>query len=67
MKLNNCHVLLNAEGSIVSVYKKLHLFDVTIPDRNIHLRESDCVKAGTQIVPPIETPAGPLGLQIVSN
>ena len=30
-KVYNAHVIVNSEGSIVEVYRKMHLFDVSIP------------------------------------
>lgn len=64
-KFYNCHVLIDDDGKIASTYRKIHLFDVVIPESNIFLKESEMVKAGFQIVPPIATPAGPLSLSIV--
>ncbi|GJQ64861.1 hypothetical protein Trydic_g7036 [Trypoxylus dichotomus] len=63
-KLNNCHVIINDHGRIVSVYRKLHLFDVYIPERNIDLRESETVAGGSEIVEPVKTPAGLIGMAI---
>ncbi|XP_975421.2 nitrilase and fragile histidine triad fusion protein NitFhit isoform X1 [Tribolium castaneum] len=60
----NTHVLIDDEGEIKSVYKKLHLFDVSIPELNVNLRESDLNEAGRHLVPPVMTPAGPLALAI---
>lgn len=65
-KQRNAHVLINDEGDIVSVYRKLHLYDVFIPEKNIDLKESDMVERGEEIVPPVSTPAGQLSLSIVS-
>lgn len=48
------------------MYRKLHLFDVSIPERNISLKESDNVIGGKEIVEPVQTPAGLVGLAIVS-
>ena len=47
-------------------YSKMHLFDVKIPEKNVDLRESSTVKAGEEIVPPVVTPVGNVGLAIVS-
>ena len=44
----------------------MHLFDVKIPEKNVDLRESSTVKAGEEIVPPVPTPVGNIGLAIVS-
>lgn len=50
----------------MAVYRKLHLYDVCIPEKNIDLKESDMVERGEEIVPPVATPAGQLALSIVS-
>lgn len=57
-------MIINNVGEIVSMYRKLHLFDVKIPEENIFLVESNLVNRGECIVPPISTPAGKLGLSI---
>lgn len=61
-KIYNAHVIIDENGKIVKVYRKLHLFDVTTPD--FSFKESNVVSKGHQIIPPIETPIGKLGLQI---
>lgn len=65
-KIFNSHVLIDDNGEIQSVYKKIHLFNVSIPEANVYLRESDTNDAGDYIVSPVNTPAGPLALSIVS-
>jgi hypothetical protein len=65
-KIRNSHVVINSEGDIVSVYHKLHMFDVDIPEKNTRVMESDYVIPGERIVPPVETPVGKVGLAIVS-
>lgn len=65
-KLNNCHVIINSNGEIESTYRKLHLFDVSLPERSINLRESENVLAGKKIISPVKTPAGAVGMAIVS-
>ncbi|KAJ8919271.1 hypothetical protein NQ315_003855 [Exocentrus adspersus] len=62
----NSHILIDDAGEIVSVYRKIHLFDVTIPERNIFLKESDLNVGGTQICAPIDTPVGKVALSTVS-
>lgn len=58
--------MIDNTGKIVSVYRKLHLFDVSIPEKNVSLRESDNVIGGMKISSPVETPAGSVGLLIAS-
>ncbi|KAJ8982346.1 hypothetical protein NQ317_013096 [Molorchus minor] len=60
----NSHVLIDSDGEIRSIYRKIHLFDVTIPEKNVFLRESDLNTGGSQIISPVNTPAGPLALSI---
>lgn len=62
-KMYNCHVVINDQGEIAGEYRKLHLFDVDTPE--FKFRESDIVSPGPRITPPIDTPIGRLGLQIV--
>lgn len=50
----------------MSVYRKLHLYDVSIPEKHINLKESDMVESGAELVAPTKTPAGQLALSIVS-
>ncbi|OMH85115.1 Nitrilase-like protein [Zancudomyces culisetae] len=60
----NSNILINNEGQIVSVYRKLHLFDVEIPN-GPRIFESDSMKPGSKIIKPTtETPVGSLGLAI---
>ncbi|XP_018319892.1 nitrilase and fragile histidine triad fusion protein NitFhit isoform X2 [Agrilus planipennis] len=63
-KLYNAHIIIDNNGVIKAIYKKLHLFDVDIPEKNIQLKESNDVFSGDQILPPIDSPVGPLGLLI---
>nr|XP_023030185.1 nitrilase and fragile histidine triad fusion protein NitFhit [Leptinotarsa decemlineata] len=60
----NSHIIIDDVGEIKTIYRKVHLFDVTIPEKKIFLRESDINVSGSQILPPIDTPAGALGLAI---
>lgn len=60
-KYHNTHVVINNLGEIVSAYRKLHLFDVTV-DREYS--ESRIVERGTEVVMPISSPIGKLGLSI---
>ncbi|XP_057660055.1 nitrilase and fragile histidine triad fusion protein NitFhit [Diorhabda carinulata] len=63
-KMYNTHILIDNTGNIKSVYRKIHLFDVSIPEKNINLKESKSCTPGFEIVPPVETPAGMLALSV---
>lgn len=64
--MRNSHIVINSEGDIVSVYHKVHMFDVDIPEKKTRIMESDYVLPGERIVAPVETPVGKVGLAIVS-
>lgn len=59
----NTHVVIDDKGGIKSSYDKTHLFDLDIPGK-IRLCESDYTVPGSRIVPPVNTPAGKVGLSI---
>ncbi|ETN74759.1 histidine triad domain protein [Necator americanus] len=59
----NSHVVIDDEGKTRALYNKLHLFDLEIPGK-VRLMESEFSKSGTQMVQPIDTPIGRLGLSI---
>jgi deaminated glutathione amidase len=61
-KIHNTHVIINSDGEIAGLYRKLHLFDVDTPE--FKFRESKIVEAGKGLTEPIETPIGKIGLQI---
>uniref|UniRef100_A0A182WF00 Nitrilase and fragile histidine triad fusion protein NitFhit n=1 Tax=Anopheles minimus TaxID=112268 RepID=A0A182WF00_9DIPT len=58
----NTHILINNVGELVASYRKLHMFNVVTPE--FKFRESETVKSGPTLVPPVETPIGRIGLQI---
>jgi predicted amidohydrolase len=61
-KIRNSAVLLDPSGAVVSVYRKMHLFDVDVPGGR-RFRESEAIEpGGTPVV--AETPWGGLGLSI---
>lgn len=64
--ISNDHVLISPEGTVSSVYRKIHLFDVDIPEKKIRLKESSYVKAGSELVLTECTPVGRIGLGVVS-
>lgn len=59
-------MVINNEGEITGTYHKLHLYDVEIPSKNIKASESSLIEAGQEILPPVESPVGNVGLAIVS-
>ena len=65
-RVYNSHIIVDDSGSIVAVYRKVHLFDIDVKD-GPKLKESDVCIPGNQIVPPIHTPVGNIGLAIVSS
>lgn len=65
-RVYNSHIIVDDSGSVVAVYRKVHLFDVDVKD-GPKLKESDTCIPGNQIVPPIHTPVGNIGLAIVSS
>ena len=56
-------LLIDADGKTVNCYRKIHLFDVNLPDRDESYRESASMAPGTGLVVE-DTPAGRLGLSI---
>lgn len=63
--MTNSHIIIDDNGKIITIYRKLHLFDVDTPE--FKFRESNIINSGMEIIKPIETPIGLLGLMIVSN
>jgi nitrilase len=62
-KVYAASLVFNHEGVCVAQYNKLHLFDVSLPDKKESYRESDTFLAGDQVVV-IDSPFGKLGLTI---
>ncbi|KAI9489102.1 nitrilase, putative [Zychaea mexicana] len=58
----NSHLTIDADGDIVSVYRKIHLFKVDIKN-GPRLMESDSTFAGNTIPDPVATPIGKVGQQ----
>ena len=61
-RISNTSVLLDPEGMIAAIYRKMHLFDVDVPGGK-RFRESDTVEPGGDVVV-APTPWGGLGLSI---
>lgn len=62
-KAFNAHIVINDKGDIVSVYHKVHLFNLEIPNV-VRLIESEFSIAGQKLQPPCQTPVGKVGLGI---
>jgi len=60
--LYNCHVVISSAGDIVASYRKVHLFDVDVPNGPV-LMESKTTAPGNQLVV-CDSPAGRLGLTV---
>jgi predicted amidohydrolase len=58
---HNTSLVIDADGALCAVYRKIHLFDIDLPD--VRLRESDAVAPGNEIVV-AQTAAGALGLSV---
>jgi len=61
-RCHNTSVLFGPNGARLAVYRKIHLFDVDVPD-GPSFRESDSVAPGDSVVV-AETPLGRLGLSV---
>src|SRR5206468_7540126 len=61
-RIRNTAILLNAQGAVAAVYRKIHLFDVDVPGGR-RFRESESIEAGGEVVV-AETPWGGLGMSI---
>ncbi|XP_058015988.1 deaminated glutathione amidase isoform X3 [Ahaetulla prasina] len=62
-RIYNCHLLVDPKGCVVAAYRKIHLFDVELEGR-VSLKESAFTNPGSEMVPPVHTPAGKVGLAI---
>lgn len=62
-KAFNAHLIVDNTGSVVSIYRKVHLFNLEIPGV-VRLIESEFSTPGDRVVPPVETPVGKIGLGI---
>ncbi|CAD5219690.1 unnamed protein product [Bursaphelenchus okinawaensis] len=59
----NTHIVIDSSGKTQAQYHKLHLFDLDIPGR-VRLMESEFSREGTDLVKPVQTPVGNVGLSI---
>ena len=56
-------LVFDDKGKFVTRYDKIHLFDVDLPDRDEHYRESATIAAGSKPVV-VNTPVGRVGLSV---
>jgi predicted amidohydrolase len=61
-RIRNSSILLDPQGAVAAVYRKIHLFDVDVPGGK-RFRESEAVEPGSDVVV-AETPWGGLGLTV---
>ena len=61
-RVYNTHVVINEKGVLQCLYRKIHLFDVSIPDK-VDLRESKTTAGGNELVT-CDSPVGTLGVTI---
>ncbi len=61
-KVYNTSILMDEQGKVLAVYRKLKLFDVDLPD--LRIRESDTIMAGSVPPPVVETSLGRIGLTL---
>jgi predicted amidohydrolase len=59
---HNAHVIVDEQGAVRSVYRKVHLFDVTLPNGSVY-KESACTAPGRDVLV-TDTPVGKAGLSI---
>lgn len=59
----NSYLLIDSDGNTRATYDKLHLFDLDLPNK-VRLMESEFSSAGEQLIPPVDTPIGRLGMAI---
>lgn len=61
-KIYNAHIIIDEQGNVAAVYRKIHLFSVTLPDGSIY-DEAKSVMPGTNVVS-LATPFFKAGLSI---
>lgn len=59
-RVYNTHVILDSSGTLIAHYRKIHLFDVSIPGK-VELQESKTTAPGTELIA-CDSPVGRLGI-----
>jgi len=62
-RIYNTHLLIDTEGTVQGVYRKIHMFDIDIPGAAPSY-ESSYTIPGSSIVPPVATVCGKVGMAI---
>mgnify|MGYP003729601669 CR=1 FL=1 len=62
-KILNAHVIIDKDGEIRSIYHKIHLFNLDIPN-TVRMMESESYVAGQRLPEPVSAPIGKIGLGI---
>ncbi|XP_013393327.1 nitrilase and fragile histidine triad fusion protein NitFhit [Lingula anatina] len=62
-RLWNTHIIIDSQGHIAAQYDKLHLFDLDIKGK-VSLKETNFTIPGNNVVPPVETPIGKVGMAV---
>lgn len=62
-KILNAHIIMDNLGEIRSIYHKIHLFNLEIPNV-VRLIESESYSAGENLPEPVGSPIGKIGLGI---
>ena len=63
-RVYNTHIIMDPTGTIRSEYRKIHLFDVCLPQQNVDLRESRTTRPGSELVVCRDSPVGCLGVTV---
>jgi predicted amidohydrolase len=61
-RVYNTHLIIDNGGTLRAKYRKVHLFDVEIPEKGVSLKESATTAPGDEYVVVENTPVGTLGL-----
>lgn len=61
-KTYNTHLIINDQGKVIAVYRKIHLFSLNVESENV-LNESKIATSGNEITT-VDSPVGILGLSI---
>ena len=63
-RVYNTQIIISNTGELTTTYRKIHLFDISLPEKNINLLESKSIRPGSKCVVAPNSPLGPVGLAI---